>query len=156
MTVKPIILYETNFHRRANSRPYFNAAIRYLLKMGLFSRVSYSTDWTCLRVAWMQSRSCRNYCVVANRCCVTFTEIRTLPLFVAQTARKIKISYYIAYFTAILYGAPWRGPRMGASDMRLQLEWRSCVKDRRIKTGIYKEGEKCPWKVQKVWHCHIN
>ena len=45
----------------------------YLPKMGLFSRVRYSTDWTCLRVAWMQSRSCRNYCVVANRWCVTFT-----------------------------------------------------------------------------------
>ena len=63
--------------------------------------------------------------IVANRCCVTFTEIRTLPLFVAQTARTIKIPYYIAYFTAILYGAPWRGPRMGASDRRFQLEWRS-------------------------------
>ena len=35
------------------------------------------------------------------------------------------MSYYIAYFTAILYGAPGRGPRMGASDRRLQVEWRS-------------------------------
>ena len=64
MTVKPIILYGTNFHRLldtsfarcANSRPYFNAAFRYLPKMGVFSRVRYTTDWPCLRVAWMQSR----------------------------------------------------------------------------------------------------
>ena len=45
-----------------------------------------------------------------------------IPLFAAQTARTIQISYHIAYFNAILYGAPGRGPKMGASDRRLQVE----------------------------------